>query len=65
MLKTRMKRLAARGKYAAERPTEIETSIIGLGDEDILDLADIFRATPDSALGKIVQAEMTRRNIRL
>jgi len=65
MLKTRMKRLAARGERAVECLTEIETSITGLGDEDILDLADIFKDMPETALNDIVRAEMTRRNISL
>jgi len=42
MLKTRMKRLTDRSGRAAGRLAEIETSITGLADNDLLDLADIF-----------------------
>jgi len=42
MLKTRMKRLTDRSGRAAGRLAEIETSITGFADNDLLDLADIF-----------------------
>ncbi|RYF12952.1 MAG: hypothetical protein EOO77_16565 [Oxalobacteraceae bacterium] len=65
MLKLRMRRLAARGDHATERLAGIRASIKILDDEDVLDLADIFRAMPSTVLGQIVQAEMTRRGISL
>ncbi len=65
MLKTRMKRLAATNERAVERLAGIERAVAVLGDEDILDLADIIRLMPDTALNEMVQAEMTRRDIRL
>ncbi len=65
MLRTRMKRLADRGELAVQRLADIETSILRLGDEDLLDLADIFNASADTPLGAIAVAEMTRRGIRL
>ena len=65
MLRTRMKRLADRGELAVQRLADIETSILQLGDEDLLDLADIFNASVDTPLGAIAVAEMTRRGIRL
>ena len=65
MLRTRIKRLAAQHERASERLADIETSIEKLGDEDILDLADIFKDMPETALHDIVQAEMTRRGISL
>ena len=51
MLRTRMKRLADRGELAVQRLADIETSILQLGDEDLLDLADIFNASADTPLG--------------
>ena len=65
MLKTRMKRLSVRNERAAERLIEIETSVTRLNDEDLLDLADIFRAEATTVLGEIAHAEMTRRGISL
>lgn len=65
MLKIRMRRLAAQGDHATERLAGIRASIEILDDEDVLDLADIFRAMPGSVLGQIAQAEMTRRSISL
>ena len=65
MLKTRMRRLAAQTDSAIERLAQIEMSVTDLADEDLLDLADIFRATPGSPLGTMARSEMTRRNIRL
>jgi hypothetical protein len=65
MLKTRMKRLAGRGEAAVQRLAGMETAIINLGNEDLLDLADIFKAEPRTPLGEIAYAEMVRRNIRL
>ncbi len=65
MLKIRMKRLAAANESAAERLAEIERSIAVLGDEDVLDLADITRTMPDTALAAMVRAEMTKRSISL
>jgi len=64
-LKIRMKRLAAANESAAERLAEIERSIAVLGDEDVLDLADITRTMPDTALAAMVRAEMTKRSISL
>jgi hypothetical protein len=65
MLRTRMKRRADRGELAVQRLADIETSIVRLGDEDLLDLADIFNASADTPLGAIAVSEMTRRGIRL
>ena len=65
MLRTRIKRLASQHERASERLADIETSIASLGDEDILDLADIFKDMPETALNDIVRAEMTRRGISL
>lgn len=65
MLKTRKKRVASSGKAAVERLASIKTSLTNLGDEDLLDLADIFQAEPRTVLGEMAFAEMTRRNISL
>lgn len=65
MLRTRMKRLADRGEHAMRRLAEIETATRNLADEDLLDLADIFKAEPRTPLGDLAFAEMVRRNITL
>jgi hypothetical protein len=64
MLKTRMKRVADRGDHAVRRLAEIKASIADLSDEDLLDLADIFKAEPRPAIGNMAFVEMARRNIR-
>lgn len=48
-----------------KRFAELEASIAALGDEDLLDLADIFKGEPSTVLWDIAFAEMTRRNISL
>jgi len=65
MLKTRMKRLAAANDSVVERLAGIERAMTVLGDEDILDLADITRLMPDTALTEMVRAEMAKRAISL
>ena len=65
MLKTKMKRLIDRGDQAAVRLVEIKTSITGLPDNDLLDLADIFKAEPRTPIGELAFAEMTRRKLNL
>ena len=65
MLKTRMKRVPDRGDHAVRRLAEIEASIADLSNEDLLDLADIFKAEPRSPIGDMAFVEMARRNISL
>ncbi len=65
MLKTRMKRLAAANDSVVERLAGIERAMTVLGDEDILDLADITRLMPDTALTEMVRVEMAKRAISL
>lgn len=65
MLKIRTKRRADRGERAVQRLADIELSVTKLGDEDLLDLADIFKTEPRTPLGEIAFAEMARRNISL
>ncbi|KQN18067.1 hypothetical protein ASE89_07010 [Sphingomonas sp. Leaf30] len=65
MLKTRIRRLADRGDRAVQRLAEIEASITNLSNEDLLDLADIFKAEPRPLIGDMAFLEMARRDIRL
>ena len=65
MLKTRMKRVVDRGDHAVRRLGEIEASIANLSNEDLLDLADIFKAKPCPPIGDMAVSEMARRNINL
>jgi hypothetical protein len=65
MLALRLKRLARRNEEAVRRLAEIELSITGLCDDDLLDLGDIFQAEPRGALGQIAWTEMSRRNLSL
>ncbi|MBJ6123632.1 hypothetical protein JAO74_17780 [Sphingomonas sp. BT553] len=60
-----MRRIANAGKAAVERLAAIEASLTNLGNEDLLDLADIFRTEPRRVLGDMAFAEMARRNISL
>lgn len=48
-----------------QRLAEIKEAIVALGNEDLLDLADIFRSAPNTPLAGIASAEMARRNISL
>jgi hypothetical protein len=45
--------------------SEIEASVASLGDEDLLDLADIFKADFHTPLRKVAFEEMARRKIDL
>lgn len=65
MLKTQMKRFVGHAERATRRLAEIENSIANLAVEDLLDLADIFKAAPHTPLGEIAFAEMARRNVSL
>lgn len=65
MLKTRMKRLAAADARAVKMLSEIELSIQRLENEDLLDMADIFRGERRGPLGELAAAEMAKRNISL
>jgi len=48
-----------------DRVAAIEASIAALGDEDLLDLADIFVDRDPSPLREMTQDEMRRRHISL
>lgn len=65
MLRTRMKRLADQGERIEQRLRQIEAAIVALDNDDLLDLADIFKARPDNPIRQIAQAEMARRAISL
>ncbi|TXC72705.1 hypothetical protein FSB78_02450 [Sphingomonas ginsenosidivorax] len=65
MLKMRMKRFTDRGDRAVQRLTEIRASITNLSNDDLLDLADIFKAKPRPPIGDMAFDEMARRDISL
>ena len=65
MLKIRIKREAAQRARAMERFKLVEASITQLGDEDLLDLADIFKDQAETPIAQCAFAEMARRNISL
>lgn len=65
MLKRRMKLVADKGARAVETLRRIETSVGALNDEDLLDLADIFKGKADAPLSDMASVEMTKRNISL
>ena len=48
-----------------QRQATIEASITSLANEDLLDIADIFKAEPHAPLAETAFAEMARRGISL
>jgi hypothetical protein len=60
-----MKRLASQGERRKKRVAAIETAIVALDNDDLLDLADIFEGKPDNPIKEIANAEMQRRGISL
>jgi len=65
MLTRRIRRRAAEAEQAAVRLGAIQASVAALGDEDLLDLADIFRGLAPTPLWDMASAEMHRRDLRL
>lgn len=65
MLRTRMKRLASQDERMEKRVAAIETAIVALDNDDLLDLADIFEAKSDNPIKEIANTEMQRRGISL
>jgi hypothetical protein len=65
MLKTRMKRRAIETERALDRLAAIEAAVLALGDEDLLDFADIFAAGDPTPLRSMAETEMRRRGISL
>jgi hypothetical protein len=63
MLKDKPRWRADRGARALKIVGEIEASIAALCDEDLLDLHDIFVASPASRLGMLASEEMQRRSL--
>jgi hypothetical protein len=65
MLKIRNKRRAEQGVHASERLARVEASIAALQNEDLLDLADIFRSQINTPLFEMASNEMRKRAISL
>ena len=65
MLKRRIKRRGLERARAVEMIAEVQASIVALNDEDLLDLADIFRGDAKASLMTLATAEMERRNLSL
>jgi hypothetical protein len=65
MLKLRMKREAEQNARAMKSLTQIGLSILAPGDEDLLDLADIFAEDAETPVARYAFAEMARRQISL
>jgi hypothetical protein len=65
MLRLQIKRLEAMVERMFDRVAAIEASIAALGDENLLDLADIFADRGNSPLREMTQDEMRRRHISL
>ncbi|MET0373773.1 MAG: thermonuclease family protein [Rhizorhabdus sp.] len=65
MLRTQVKRDAQRGMRDRKRLADIETSIVALDDDDLLDLADIFQRTPETPIARSAASEMMKRGISL
>ncbi len=65
MPKTRMKRIAARTEHELQRLAAIEAAVAALGDEDLLDFADIFAAGDQTPLRVMAEDQMRRRGLSL
>lgn len=65
MLQLKAKRLAIQNARAAQRLVAVEASIVALDNEDLLDIADIFRERRDTPLATFAFAEIQRRELTL
>jgi len=65
MLSLKTKRLTSQNARAAQRLNVIEASISALDNEDLLDIADIFRERRDTPLAAYAFAEVERRKLSL
>ncbi|RZL85824.1 MAG: hypothetical protein EOP66_00500 [Sphingomonas sp.] len=65
MLKNRIKRRASATGRALDRLAAIESAVTALGDEDLLDLADIFAFGDPTPLRSMAETEMRRRGLEL
>jgi hypothetical protein len=64
MQRERNKWRADAGTRGVRLVSRITSSIAKLGDEDLLDLHDIFRSDAGSPLDDMASAEMRRRNLQ-
>lgn len=65
MLKSRIKRRTIESARAVARLADVDASISALNNEDLLDLADIFRGDTDGPLSEMAAAEMVKRSLSL
>lgn len=65
MLSTKLKRRIGHGDRAIECVAEIRSFITALANNDLSDLAGIFKAEPCTPIGNMAFREMARRNISL
>jgi len=65
MLTPRNRRRADRSTRALKRLSVIEAEILGLPDEDLLDLVDIFTSRTGSIVGELATLEMNKRGLSL
>ncbi len=65
MLKLKAKRQARQNARAESHLAAIHASIIALDDEDLLDIADIFRDCRDTPLAALAFSEVDRRKLSL
>lgn len=65
MLKIRNKRRVAESGRALERLAAVRAAVMALGDDDLLDFADIFIERDPSPLRELAEAELRRRNLNL
>ena len=54
-----------RDQHSLDRPSAIEAAVAALGDEDLLDLADIFAIGDPTPLRALTETEMQRRGLTL
>lgn len=65
MLPLKTKRLAIQHARAAKHLAAIQASIVAIDNEDLLDIADIFRERRDTPLAAYAFAEVERRKLSL
>jgi hypothetical protein len=63
MLSPRIKRRATRSTRALKSLATVEAEIVGLPDEDLLDLVDNFTSRTSSIIGKLATVEMNKRGL--
>ncbi|TCP32807.1 hypothetical protein [Sphingomonas sp. BK235] len=65
MLRLKKKRLAGQDARARRDLAAIRASIVTLDDEDLLDIADIYRERRETLLAAYAYAELERRQLSL